>query len=78
MNNKGCLTCHELQQAVPYSKTFEQGNPQSVVSGFSQVDKKLCQTCHTRGVARQDCMLCHKYHINGIATPTIDTQLPQH
>ncbi|MGF1622994.1 MAG: hypothetical protein ACFCUR_20585 [Rhodomicrobiaceae bacterium] len=77
MNDKGCLTCHKLQQDVPYSKSFEQGNPQSFVSGFSQVDKALCQTCHTQGVARQDCMLCHKYHINGIATPTIDTQLPQ-
>jgi hypothetical protein len=77
LKNKGCLTCHELQQGVSYGKSFEQDNPQSFVSGFSQINKDLCQTCHTKGSARQDCMLCHKYHINGIFTPMIDTKLPQ-
>jgi hypothetical protein len=75
--DKGCLTCHRLQQGVPHGKTFEQGDPHSFVTAFSQVDKELCQTCHKRGVARQDCMLCHKYHINGIVTPIMETKLPK-
>jgi hypothetical protein len=62
---------------VPYGQNFEQGSPQSFVPAFSQVDKELCKTCHKRGVARQDCMLCHKYHINGIVTPIMETKLPK-
>jgi hypothetical protein len=75
--DKGCLTCHRLQRGVPYGQNFEQGNPQSFVPAFSQVDKELCKTCHKRGVARQDCMLCQKYHINGIVTPIMETKLPK-
>jgi hypothetical protein len=77
MEDNGCLTCHRLQQGVPYGKSFEQGNPQNFVPAFTRISKDLCQTCHTQGVARQDCMLCHKYHINGIVTPMIETKLPQ-
>jgi hypothetical protein len=75
--DKGCLTCHRLQKGVPFGGNFEHGDPESFVPSFSQVDKELCQTCHKRGVARQDCMLCHKYHINGIVTPIMETKLPK-
>jgi hypothetical protein len=27
-------------------------------------------------MARQDCLLCHKYHVNGVSTPTMDTRIP--
>ncbi|HEX2841686.1 hypothetical protein [Hyphomicrobium sp.] len=74
--NRGCLSCHELEKDRPYLKSYEQGNPQSFVSNFGDVKRDLCQTCHTSTMARQDCLLCHTYHVNGVVTPIMSTKLP--
>ena len=76
MDNRGCLTCHSLEKSSPYLKSYEQGNPGKFSASFGAVKKELCQTCHTSGEARQDCLLCHKYHVNGAATPIINTKIP--
>jgi hypothetical protein len=76
LGNRGCLTCHNLEKDRPYLKSYEQGNPQNFVSNFGAVKKDLCQTCHTSSMARQDCLLCHKYHVNGVVTPIINTRIP--
>lgn len=76
MDNRGCLTCHSLEKDRPYLKSYEQGNPEIFASNFGSVKKELCQTCHTRGKARQDCLTCHKYHVNGVITPTTSTKTP--
>jgi hypothetical protein len=76
MDNRGCLTCHNLEKGRTYLKSYEQGNPQSFVPSFGEVKKELCQTCHTSGKARQDCLLCHKYHVNGAITPIMNTKIP--
>jgi len=76
MENRGCLTCHALEKGRPYLKSYEQGNPQNFVSNFGAVKKDLCQTCHTSSMARQDCLLCHKYHVNGVITPIMNTKIP--
>ena len=76
LENRGCLTCHSLEKGRPYLKSYEQGNPQSFASNFGAVKKDLCQTCHTSSMARQDCLLCHKYHVNGAITPIMNTRTP--
>ena len=76
MENRGCQTCHKLEKGRPYLKSYEQRNPQTFVSSFGAVKKELCQTCHTSGKARQDCLLCHKYHVNGTTTPIMNTKIP--
>lgn len=76
MDSRGCLTCHGLEKNRPYLKSYEQGNPWKFTASFGAVKKELCQTCHTSGGARQDCMLCHKYHVNGAATPVMSTKIP--
>ena len=76
LENRGCLTCHNLEKGRPYLKSYEQGNPQNFVSSFGGVKKELCQTCHTGSMARQDCLLCHKYHVNGVVTPIMNTRIP--
>ena len=76
LENRGCLTCHNLEKGAPYLKSYEQGNPQSFVSNFGELKKDLCQTCHTSSTARQDCLLCHKYHVNGVITPIMSTRIP--
>ena len=74
--NRGCMTCHELEKGRPYLKSYEQGNPQNFVSNFGEVKKDLCQTCHNASMARQDCLTCHKYHVNDVITPIISTKIP--
>jgi hypothetical protein len=76
MEDRGCLTCHSLEKGRPYLKSYEQGNPQTFVSNFGAVKKDLCQTCHTTSMARQDCLLCHKYHVKGVVTPIMETKIP--
>jgi hypothetical protein len=76
LDNRGCLTCHDLQKGRPYLQSYEQGNPKNFVSNFGAVKKDLCQTCHTSSMARQDCLLCHKYHVNGVITPIMKTKIP--
>jgi hypothetical protein len=74
--NSGCLACHNLEKGRPYLKGYEQSNPFKFTSEFGGVKKELCQTCHTSNAARQDCLLCHKYHVNGVVTPVMNTKLP--
>ena len=76
LENRGCLTCHSLEKGRPYLKSYEQGNPQNFVSNFGEVKKDLCQTCHTASMAREDCLTCHKYHVNGVVTPIMSTKIP--
>jgi hypothetical protein len=57
-----------------YLKSYEQGHPQSFASEFGAVKKELCQTCHNASMARQDCLTCHKYHVNGVVTPVMSTK----
>jgi hypothetical protein len=76
LENRGCLTCHNLEKGRPYLQSYDQGNPRKFVSNFGAVKKDLCQTCHTSSMARQDCLLCHKYHVNGVTTPIMSTKIP--
>jgi hypothetical protein len=77
MQNRGCLTCHKLEKGAQVRKSYEQGNPRSFVSNFAGVKKDLCQTCHKQNVARQDCVLCHRYHVTDVNTPIISTKIPK-
>lgn len=76
MDDRGCLTCHTLEKDRAYLKSYEQGNPQSFAANFGAVKKDLCQTCHSSTKARQDCLLCHKYHVNDAITPIMTTKVP--
>ena len=76
LEDRGCLTCHNLEKGRPDLKSYEQGDPQNFVSNFGAVKKDLCQSCHTSDMARQDCLLCHKYHVNGVITPIMTTRIP--
>jgi hypothetical protein len=66
----------DAKAVSPYLESYRQSNPRSFVSNFGEVKKDLCQSCHTSSMARQDCLLCHKYHVNGVATPITGTKIP--
>jgi hypothetical protein len=77
LEKRGCLTCHDLKKkSTAYLTSYEPSNPQNFVSNFGEVKKDLCQTCHNNSTARQDCLLCHKYHVNGVITPIMSTKNP--
>ena len=76
MENRGCLTCHNLEKGGPYLKIYEHGDPHIFASNFGGVKKDTCQSCHQSSMARQDCLLCHKYHVNGVIAPIMNTKVP--
>jgi hypothetical protein len=76
LDNRGCLTCHNLEKSRPYLQSYEQGDSKKFLSNFGVVKKDLCQTCHTGSMARQDCLLCHRYHVNGVIPSTMNTKIP--
>lgn len=76
LENRGCLHCHKLEKKNTYLKSYKGGDPQKFASNFGQVTKDICQACHTQNVARQDCLLCHSYHVDGVRTPIINTKIP--
>lgn len=75
VGDRGCLTCHELKKAGAYLNTYAKGDPGVFASSFAEVKKETCQTCHKGGGSRQDCLLCHAYHVNGVATTAVRTKL---
>ena len=67
----------EAQKSVSaYLKSYEQGNPQTFTSNFASVKKEVCRSCHKPNMARQDCVLCHTYHVHGAMTPVMATKIP--
>ncbi|MFY0613339.1 MAG: hypothetical protein JXQ99_17535 [Hyphomicrobiaceae bacterium] len=77
LNDRGCLSCHEMNDAKKFEKAYSSLNPSRFVPNFKQVDRKLCASCHKAGAARQDCALCHMYHVNPITSPIMSTKLPK-
>lgn len=75
VGKRGCITCHELKKGGSYLKSYEQGDPRRFNAEFGAVKIDSCQACHNSGMARQDCLLCHKYHVFDVVTPMPKTRL---
>jgi hypothetical protein len=58
-----CTTCHELNPSANYAASYAQHDPTKFEAGFNPVSKQTCTQCHTRAKVRQDCLLCHEYHL---------------
>ncbi len=76
LGEKGCLTCHDLNDSKGHQDTYKGHDPKVFVSNFKRVEQKQCASCHGNNVAREDCLLCHNYHVGGVRTPMMDTKLP--
>ncbi|MEZ5923821.1 MAG: hypothetical protein R3D57_05490 [Hyphomicrobiaceae bacterium] len=64
-----------VDTGAAYLRSYDQNNPRIFVSEFANVKKEICQSCHAAGKARQDCLLCHDYHLGEVLTPLVDTTL---
>jgi hypothetical protein len=76
IGKKGCLACHDLNNAKGYLESYKALDPYRFISNFKPVDKKTCASCHSGKQVRDDCLLCHKYHPFGVGTPITATKLP--
>ena len=63
--NKGCVTCHFWNEnsEPEFTVSYEQYDPKSYRSNFSELSKGVCSECHTKDAAGESCLTCHNYHI---------------
>jgi len=73
---KGCLACHATNKLKGFQDAFKGFDPKTFVSNFKPVEKKMCTECHGNNMARDDCLLCHKYHVNEVTSPITATRIP--
>ena len=59
----GCRACHKLDETVDYGKSFKTWDASAFVSNFKAIGIATCTTCHAKGQVREDCQLCHLYHL---------------
>lgn len=58
-----CSECHTTNPQAEYAASFEQFDATKFQSGFKPVSQQKCTECHTKAKVRQDCLLCHEYHL---------------
>jgi hypothetical protein len=61
-----CNHCHTLQEAVDQQKfmnSFKGLDPTVVEPVFRSIKKEDCSQCHKPGVANDNCLNCHHYHV---------------
>ena len=67
LDDKGCLTCHELNPEAEVMAAFEDTDPLTFASNFRAMKKTVCATCHTPERAGDTCLTCHNYHVGTVA-----------
>ena len=73
--NNGCRTCHKINEKSAYKDAFEQHDPNIFDSNFFPIDQTTCAQCHGEGQVKQDCQLCHNYHLSpGFDLRTVENE----
>jgi hypothetical protein len=68
MDNRGCLTCHDLNPKADYAKSHQSYDPAVFESNFKPIEQGFCRECHAEDASGEDCQMCHVYHITVIDT----------
>ena len=76
LDERGCLTCHKINNDAKYQDTYKHNDPLSYTSNFVPMTKSQCSVCHNRKAARQDRLICHNYHVNEVTSPITTTKVP--
>lgn len=69
LDNRGCQTCHALKDDVkgaPESDGYgpSHRDPAVFTGNFKTIAKATCAECHKPTFVRDDCLLCHNYHVH--------------
>jgi hypothetical protein len=67
----GCRFCHRLDEDAPYTASFDDVDPTTFASNFKGIQAETCAQCHIEGEVRQDCQLCHRYHLTATFKPSM-------
>lgn len=77
LDEEGCLTCHKFAKDSNYATGYKDFDPQTFVSNFVGMPKKLCAECHRERQASNNCLTCHNYHIGRIKPAVKDPPLQE-
>lgn len=58
-----CKTCHVLNKNSNKKPSLDKPGSKSIISNFKSINRNTCMECHTKSKVRQDCQLCHLYHL---------------
>lgn len=58
-----CETCHKQNPEAAFAASYKQNDATKFAPGFLPVAQETCSQCHTEGRVKQDCQLCHEYHL---------------
>ena len=61
--SRGCATCHKLNPKADFAASFGTFDAHEFSSNFHSIKRETCAQCHAEGRVRQDCQLCHRYHL---------------
>ncbi len=62
-DEKVCNTCHVENKNAEYLQGYEDLNPLTFQSNF-KTESKDCSSCHQQSMVKEQCQLCHNYHIS--------------
>ena len=75
LDQKGCLTCHQVNNKADYLATYQGTDPHDYVSTFNQIENETCAACHQPEQAGDGCLLCHEYHVGRFETRNVATDM---
>lgn len=58
-----CATCHQFDEKADFAASFAQHDASTYNPNFKAIEMETCASCHQKGQVRNDCMLCHEYHL---------------
>jgi len=58
-----CTNCHALDREADYALSFKTWKAQKFASNFKPIGVKTCATCHSTEKVRENCQVCHVYHL---------------
>jgi hypothetical protein len=60
---QACETCHTLSASSPSDTSTNASAPENIAKNFNSISRNTCRNCHAKGKVREDCQLCHLYHL---------------
>jgi len=75
LTEKGCLSCHKLNETADTMKSFKKQNPFVFESNWQPIEKSRCVQCHNEAAGLDNCTLCHNYHVGESETVLPETGL---
>jgi hypothetical protein len=75
LDEKGCRTCHTVNNEADYQAGYDDFDLLTFQPGFQPMQAATCRDCHTREVAGESCVLCHRYHLGVSLTLPVSTEI---